>query len=320
MRTACGRLRRLAHGRDRDLGPRRAGPPPAPALQRRLEDRGRRRAVLRALPRGRRDPRRPLHLPARRRPLPDRHQRRQPREDFAWFARARRRVRRRGDATRSTATRCSPSRGPTRAAIVAGLAGGGAAAAHADRGLELAGAEALVCGTGYTGEDGVELLLDARGARTASGTRCSPRARSRRAWAPATRCAWRSASTSTATTWTRAETRSRRVSAGAARRRRDSSAPRPSPPRVRAAPSRSWRRSSSPAAGIPRQGNAVVAGRRGGRRGHQRDPLAVPRRRDRHGLRPAELSEPGTELEIDVRGKRRPARIESKPLYRKESE
>ena len=34
----------------------------------------------------------------------------------------------------------------------------------------------------------------------------------------------------------------------------------------------------------------------------------------------AELAEPGTELEIDVRGKRRPARIESKPLYRKESE
>ncbi|HEY0318893.1 MAG TPA: glycine cleavage system aminomethyltransferase GcvT [Solirubrobacterales bacterium] len=30
------------------------------------------------------------------------------------------------------------------------------------------------------------------------------------------------------------------------------------------------------------------------------------------------LAEPGTELEIDVRGKRRPARIASKPLYRKE--
>jgi glycine cleavage system aminomethyltransferase T len=29
------------------------------------------------------------------------------------------------------------------------------------------------------------------------------------------------------------------------------------------------------------------------------------------------LSEPGSEVEIDVRGKRRPARIASKPLYRK---
>jgi aminomethyltransferase len=34
---------------------------------------------------------------------------------------------------------------------------------------------------------------------------------------------------------------------------------------------------------------------------------------------PVELAEPGTGVEIDVRGKHRPARIESKPLYRKES-
>ena len=32
----------------------------------------------------------------------------------------------------------------------------------------------------------------------------------------------------------------------------------------------------------------------------------------------SDLAEPGTEVEIDVRGKRRPARIASKPLYRKE--
>jgi glycine cleavage system aminomethyltransferase T len=31
----------------------------------------------------------------------------------------------------------------------------------------------------------------------------------------------------------------------------------------------------------------------------------------------AELAKRGTEVEIDVRGKRRPARIASKPLYRK---
>jgi glycine cleavage system T protein (aminomethyltransferase) len=31
------------------------------------------------------------------------------------------------------------------------------------------------------------------------------------------------------------------------------------------------------------------------------------------------LAEPGTRVEIDVRGKLRAARIESKPLYRKES-
>jgi aminomethyltransferase len=33
----------------------------------------------------------------------------------------------------------------------------------------------------------------------------------------------------------------------------------------------------------------------------------------------SELAEVGTELEIDVRGKRRPARIASKPLYSKRS-
>jgi len=32
----------------------------------------------------------------------------------------------------------------------------------------------------------------------------------------------------------------------------------------------------------------------------------------------AELTEPGTELEIDVRGRRRPAKVGSKPLYKKE--
>jgi glycine cleavage system aminomethyltransferase T len=32
----------------------------------------------------------------------------------------------------------------------------------------------------------------------------------------------------------------------------------------------------------------------------------------------AELAAPGTEIEIDVRGRRRPARIESRPLYAKD--
>ena len=32
----------------------------------------------------------------------------------------------------------------------------------------------------------------------------------------------------------------------------------------------------------------------------------------------SELAEPGTEIEIDVRGRRRPARVESRPLYAKD--
>ena len=71
--------------------------------------------------------------------------------------------------------------------------------------------------------------------------------------------------------------------------------------------------------GIPRPGNAVVA--------DGRDVGAVtsgtmsPSLNRGIGMAyvPVELAEPGTEVEIDVRGKRRPARIESKPLYRKES-
>ena len=54
------------------------------------------------------------------------------------------------------------------------------------------------------------------------------------------------------------------------------------------------------------------------RRGHLRHALAVPRHRDRHGLRPDRAGGGGTELEVDVRGKPRRARIVKKPIYRKE--
>jgi len=71
-------------------------------------------------------------------------------------------------------------------------------------------------------------------------------------------------------------------------------------------------------AGIPRQGNAVLAG--GERAGVVTSGTFSPSLEVGIGMayvRPA-LAEPGTEVEIDVRGKRRLARIASKPLYRKE--
>ena len=180
--------------------------------------------------------------------------------DLAWFAEHAGELRRRGRSTRSTTTRCSPCRGPRRAAIVAEPRRGRAAAAHAHRALELAGAETLVCGTGYTGEDGVELLLAAgRGA-----ARLGRAARRRRqAGRPG---------------------RARHAAAGGVLppvRQRHGRAPQPDRggPRLvlqggdglhrlrggrrgprAAARSRSWRRSCSPAAGIPR------AGERGRRR------------------------------------------------------
>ncbi len=49
--------------------------------------------------------------------------------------------------------------GPEARAIVAGLTSGELPQRMKTSRLEVAGAEALVCGTGYTGEDGVEILL-----------------------------------------------------------------------------------------------------------------------------------------------------------------
>ena len=71
-------------------------------------------------------------------------------------------------------------------------------------------------------------------------------------------------------------------------------------------------------AGIPRQGNAVFAG--GEEVGVVTSGTFSPSLEVGIGMAyvRADLAEPGTEVEIDVRGKRRPARIASKPLYRKE--
>ena len=122
MRTGGGDLRRLAHGRDRDLGAaaRRA------LLQRLLsndvdEARRRRRAVQRAVPRGRRRARRPLHLPARRRPLPDGHERRQPREGPRLVRASTPRASTSRSTTGSPTGRCSRSRARARGTIVQAL-------------------------------------------------------------------------------------------------------------------------------------------------------------------------------------------------------
>jgi glycine cleavage system T protein (aminomethyltransferase) len=70
--------------------------------------------------------------------------------------------------------------------------------------------------------------------------------------------------------------------------------------------------------GIPRQGNPVLAS--GEPAGTVTSGTFSPSLERGIGMAyvRADLAEPGTEVEIDVRGKRRPARIASKPLYRKE--
>ena len=68
--------------------------------------------------------------------------------------------------------------------------------------------------------------------------------------------------------------------------------------------------------GIPRQGNAVVGG------GEVTSGTLSPCLEVGIGMAyvPAERAQPGTELEIDVRGKVRPAMVAAKPLYRKEND
>ena len=91
--------------------------------------------------------------------------------------------------------------GPEARGIVADLAEGELPKRFRTARLTVAGApDVLVCGTGYTGEDGVELLVAPEHAPSRSGTRWWRPAPCPRASARATRCAWRSASTSTATT------------------------------------------------------------------------------------------------------------------------
>lgn len=69
--------------------------------------------------------------------------------------------------------------------------------------------------------------------------------------------------------------------------------------------------------GIPREGNPVLAG--GEAAGTVTSGTFSPSLEVGAGMAyvRGDLAEPGTEVEIDVRGKRRPARIGSKPLYKR---
>jgi aminomethyltransferase len=208
--------------------------------------------------------------------------------------------------------------GPDARPIVSELAEGELPSRMRTATLSVAGAEILVCGTGYTGEDGVELLL--------------PPARAAEVWDALTDAGAKPAGLGARDTlrievcfhlygndmdehrnpieaglgWCCKE-ETGFIGSEAVASARESGTEQKLVPFVLSGP------------GIPRQGNTVVSG--GAEVGVVTSGTLSPSLEVGIGMAyvAAQLAEPGTAVEIDVRGKRRAARIESKPLYRKET-
>ena len=125
---------------------------------------------------------------------------------------------------------------------------------------ELDGIEVMVNRTGYTGEQGVELMCAGRGRGGRSGTPSSPAAPFPAGSARATRCVWRSATRCTETTSRRTRTRSRPASAGRARSARTSPAPSELRRIKEAGPERKLVAFVMEEKAIPRQGMPIAGG------------------------------------------------------------
>jgi glycine cleavage system T protein (aminomethyltransferase) len=176
---------------------------------------------------------------------------------------------------------------------------------------------ALVCGTGYTGEDGVELLIDPEVAAAiwaelldAGTVPCGLGARDTLRLEACLPLHGNDIGPDrnpieAGLGWCCKEQTGFVGSDAIARARAEGTAERLAPFRIEGA-------------GIPRQGNAVLAAGEGA--GVVTSGTFSPSLEVGIGMAylRAELAEPGTEVEIDVRGRRRPARVASKPLYRKE--
>jgi aminomethyltransferase len=173
---------------------------------------------------------------------------------------------------------------------------------------------ALVCGTGYTGEDGVELLLDPEVAPPiwaelldAGVVPCGLGARDTLRLEACFHLHGNDLTPSrnpieAGLGWCCKEETGFVGAEAIARARREGTAEKLAPFEIEGA-------------GIPRQGNPVLAG--GERAGEVTSGTFSPSLERGIGMAyvRADLAEPGTAVEIDVRGKHRPARIASKPLY-----
>jgi aminomethyltransferase len=205
--------------------------------------------------------------------------------------------------------------GPDARGLVAGLTDGGAEALpRRFRTAEatVAGRQALVCGTGYTGEDGVELLLapgdapavwDAllEGGAAPVGLAARDTLRLEVCYHLYGNDLMESRGPIAAGLGWCCKEETGFVGSEAVRAERDAGPAELLAPFVFTGP------------GIPRQGNAVVGG------GEVTSGTLSPSLGIGIGMAylPVEKAVPGTEIEVDVRGKLRPAVVKEKPLFRK---
>jgi aminomethyltransferase len=203
--------------------------------------------------------------------------------------------------------------GPDARALVQGLANGELPRRFSTARLEVAGVEVLVAGTGYTGEDGVELLVPPRGATavwdalTEAGA--APIGLGARDTLRLEVCFHLYGNDlsedrnpiEAGLGWCCKEATGF-IGADAIARARDSGTAEQLVPFALTGP------------GIARQGNPIAGG------GEVTSGTLSPCLNIGIGMAylPADKTEPGTEFEIDVRGKPRTAEVREKPLYRKE--
>jgi aminomethyltransferase len=205
--------------------------------------------------------------------------------------------------------------GPAARGIVAGLADGELPRRFRTATLTVAGAPGvLVCGTGYTGEDGVELLLPGEhaGAVWDAVTRAgaAPTGLGARDTLRLEVCfhlygndLMESRGPIEAGLGWCCKEDTGFIGSEAVRSTREQGPSEKLAPFVLTGP------------GIPRQGNPVEGG------GEVTSGTLSPSMGIGIGMAylPPEKSEPGTAIEIDVRGKARPAEVRAKPLYSKET-
>jgi aminomethyltransferase len=207
--------------------------------------------------------------------------------------------------------------GPHARAILGGTLGVELPARMHAAAVRVGGRPAIACGTGYTGEDGVELLLDPEATPAiwaelldAGVVPCGLGARDTLRLEACFHLHGQDLTPErnpieAGLGWCCAEQTGFVGAEAVARARREGTAERLAPFRIEGE-------------GIPRQGNPVLAGDE--QVGTVTSGTFSPSLEAGVGMAylRADLAHPGTEVEIDVRGKRRAARIASKPLYSKE--